>query len=56
MKIEYKQLSSTKRGRDAVVTKMHGDVDHAADAVLTKDDYIQYDRNYPFLEVCCKEI
>jgi len=48
VKIEYKQLSSTKRGRDAVVYKMHGDVDHAADAVLTKDDYIQYDRNYPF--------
>lgn len=48
VKIEYKQLSSTKRDRDAVVYKMHGDVDHAADAVLTKDDYVQYDRNYPF--------
>lgn len=48
VKIEYKQLSSTKRDRDAVVYKMHGDVDHAADAVLTKDDYVQYDRNHPF--------
>lgn len=48
VKIEYKQLSSTKRDRDAVVYKMHGDADHAADAVLTKDDYVQYDRNYPF--------
>lgn len=48
VKIEYKQLSNTKRSRDAVVYKMHGDVDHAADAVLTKDDYIQYDRNHPF--------
>ena len=27
---------------------MHGDVDHPADAVLTKDDYAQYDRNHPF--------
>ena len=48
VKIEYKQLSATKRDRDAVVYKMHGDVDHAADAVLTKDDYVQYDRNHPF--------
>lgn len=48
VKIEYKQLSNTKRDRDAVVYKMHGDVDHAADAVLTKDDYVQYDRNHPF--------
>jgi hypothetical protein len=39
VKIEYKQLSSTKRGRDAVVYKMHGDADHAADAVLTKGRY-----------------
>lgn len=48
VKIEYKQLSSTKRDRDAVVYKMHGDANHAADAVLTKDDYVQYDRNHPF--------
>lgn len=48
VKIEYKQLSNTKRDRDAVVYKMHGDVDHASDAVLTKDDYVQYDRNHPF--------
>lgn len=47
VKIEYKQLSSTKRDRDAVVYKMHGDADHSAAAVLTKDDYVQYDRNYP---------
>ena len=48
IKIEYKQLSTTKRGRDAIVYKMHGDVDHAADAVLTKDDYVRYDLKYPF--------
>lgn len=47
VKIEYKQLSTTKRDRDAIVYKMHGDADHASDAVLTKDDYIQYDRHYP---------
>lgn len=48
VKIDYKQLSNTKRDRDAVVYKMHGDVEHAADAVLTKDDYVQYERNHPF--------
>ncbi len=48
IKIDYKQLSTTKRDRDAVVYKMHGDVDHAADAVLTKDDYVRYDRTHPF--------
>lgn len=48
VKIDYKQLSNTKRDRDAVLYKMHGDVEHAADAVLTKDDYARYERNYPF--------
>ena len=48
VKIDYKQLSNTKRDRDAVVYKMHGDVEHAAKAVITKDDYAQYERNYPF--------
>jgi len=37
-----KQLSFTKRGRDAVVYKMHGDIDHPDEAVLTKDDYEAY--------------
>lgn len=35
-------LSTTKPRRDAVVYKMHGDVDHPNDAVLTKDDYERY--------------
>ena len=48
IKIDYKQLSATKRDRDAVVYKMHGDVDHPADAVLTKDDYVKYDKSHPF--------
>lgn len=48
IKIDYKQLSATKRDRDAVIYKMHGDVDHAADAVLTKDDYVKYDQEHPF--------
>ena len=42
VKHEVKQLQLTKPGRDAVVYKMHGDADHPADAVLTKDDYERY--------------
>lgn len=48
IKIDYKQLSVTKRDRDAVIYKMHGDVDHTADVVLTKDDYVKYDQEHPF--------
>lgn len=36
------QLSQTKRGRDAVLYKMHGDVEHASEAILTKDQYERY--------------
>lgn len=48
VKMDYKQLTTSKKDRDAVVYKMHGDVEHPADAVLTKDDYAQYEKNYPF--------
>ncbi|HEX3799318.1 MAG TPA: SIR2 family protein [Verrucomicrobiae bacterium] len=33
------QLKLTKPKRDAVVYKLHGDIEHPDDAVLTKDDY-----------------
>ncbi len=36
------QLAFTKPRRDATVFKMHGDVEHPAEAVLTKDDYERY--------------
>lgn len=36
------QLPVTKPKRDAVLYKMHGDVDHPQDAVLTRDDYEAY--------------
>jgi hypothetical protein len=42
IKHRNKQLSFTKRGRDAVVYKMHGDIEHPDEAVLTKDDYETY--------------
>jgi hypothetical protein len=35
-------LAQTKLNRDVVVYKMHGDIDQPQDAVLTKDDYENY--------------
>jgi hypothetical protein len=39
---EPDQLKFTKHKRDAIVYKMHGDVEHPDKAVLTKDDYEKY--------------
>ncbi len=44
------QLANTKPRRDAVVYKMHGDIEHPDQAVLTKDDYERYATNHaPFV-------
>jgi hypothetical protein len=44
------QMTLTVRNRDAVVYKMHGDVEHADQAVLTRDDYEAYHKKMkPFL-------
>lgn len=42
VKHEVEQIFNTRPKRDAVVYKMHGDVDHPANATLTKEDYEQY--------------
>lgn len=42
VKYTVKQLANTKPKRDAIVYKMHGDVEHPSDAILTKDDYEKY--------------
>jgi hypothetical protein len=42
VKYTLRQLAVTRPDRDAVVYKMHGDVDHAAEAVICKDDYEAY--------------
>lgn len=47
VKSDFKRLPITLHDRDAVVYKMHGDVNDPADAVLTKSDYEQYSSNYP---------
>ena len=50
VKHEVKQLANTRHKRDAVVYKMHGDVQHSADAILTKEDYeFYYKTHEPFI-------
>jgi hypothetical protein len=36
------QLATTRPGREAIVYKMHGDIEHPDEAILTKDDYESY--------------
>lgn len=42
VKHDVKQLAVTRPKRDVVVYKMHGDVAHPADAILTKEQYELY--------------
>ncbi|MBB3059272.1 SIR2 family protein [Microbulbifer rhizosphaerae] len=42
VKYTNNHLATTKRKRDSIVYKMHGDIDHPDIAVLTKDDYEKY--------------
>lgn len=44
------QLASTKPKRDAIVYKMHGDIDHLDQIIITKADYESYHLNMsPFI-------
>lgn len=47
VKIDKNQLAITLPDRDVVLYKMHGDVEHPSEAVLTKDDYESYDIKRP---------
>ena len=47
VKSESEQLSIIKPDRDAIVYKMHGDVNNPAKAVLTKEDYDLYENHRP---------
>jgi NAD-dependent SIR2 family protein deacetylase len=49
-KYTCEQLATTRRGRDAVIYKMHGDIEHPDRAILSKDDYERYDHTHgPFI-------
>lgn len=47
-------LSSIRSNRDAVVYKMHGDVDLAQEAILIKDDYEMYDTKNQMFSIALK--
>jgi hypothetical protein len=50
VKYTINHLATTKPKRDVIVYKMHGDVDHPDQAVLTKDDYESYHIKFaPFI-------
>ncbi|MDR4485643.1 MAG: SIR2 family protein [Nitrospirales bacterium] len=50
VKHDIKQLTVTRQDRDVAVYKMHGDVDSASEAVITKEDYEAYpSRMEPFV-------
>ena len=50
VKYTVAQLANSVPKKDVTVYKMHGDVAHPNDAVLTKDDYERYYRKYePFI-------
>ncbi len=42
VKYTAKHLAITRLDRDVAVYKMHGDIDHPAEAVISKDDYEAY--------------
>jgi hypothetical protein len=49
-KYTVQHLAQTRRGRDAVIFKMHGDIELPHEATLTKDDYEKYTSKYqPFI-------
>ena len=54
VKTESDQLSIMKPDRDAIVYKMHGDVNHPATAVLTKSDYELYENKRPLFRTALK--
>lgn len=46
VKLNHENLAQTRPGRDVVVCKMHGDMDHPHEAIITKDDYEKYDSSH----------
>lgn len=48
VKYDVDQLSHIKPKRDAVVYKMHGDVNHPSKSILTKEQYEEYYRTHEF--------
>ncbi len=50
VKYNNKQLLTSRPKRDIIIYKMHGDIDHPDDAIITKEQYEQYHQTHePFL-------
>jgi len=57
VKFTNSQLLTTKPKRDIVIFKMHGDVNHPNDAILTKEQYEQYYQTHePFINALAGEL
>jgi hypothetical protein len=57
LKYTNDQLLTTRPKRDIVVYKMHGDVNHPNDAILTKEQYEQYYQTHePFINALSGEL
>lgn len=54
VKVEQEQLARTVPKRDAILYKMHGDVEYPNRAVLTKDDYETYAEKRPLFRSALK--
>ncbi|MBK6263689.1 SIR2 family protein [Marivirga sp. S37H4] len=57
VKYRNNQLLNTKPKRDLVIYKMHGDVNHPDEAILTKQQYEQYHQTHePFINALSGEL
>ena len=54
VKSESDQLPQVRRDRDAIVYKMHGDVNRPSNAVLTREDYERYEYRRPLFRTALK--
>lgn len=46
IKHDDKQLKSALPNRDLVIYKMHGDIDHVNELIITRDDYLYFDKKH----------
>lgn len=57
VKFRINQLLTTKPKRDIVIFKMHGDVNHPDEAIITKEQYEQYHSTHePFINALAGEL
>lgn len=57
IKFRNNQLLTTKPKRDIVIFKMHGDVNHPDEAIITKEQYEQYHSTHePFINALAGEL